>query len=95
MGTLMLDFLETAKAKVETIQATLRHRQQPQDVTFHLCLKALRDAIDMASGPAGREEVIEECIQAVENVFLAMACTDVHLMRFIREHLRALKAPSP
>ena len=52
----ILDLLETAKADVETIQAALRHRQQPQDVTFHRCLKALRDAIDMTDGTAPAKE---------------------------------------
>ena len=36
--------LAVAQDALETIQATLRHRQQPQDVTFHRGLHALRDA---------------------------------------------------
>lgn len=56
----MLDNLETAQACVETIQATLRHRQQPQDVTFHRCLKALRDAIDIENGKAPAKDALAE-----------------------------------
>jgi len=44
--------LAEAQDALETIQATLRHRGQPQDVTFHRGLKALRDARDWFSGAA-------------------------------------------
>lgn len=33
-----------AKDAIDTIHGTLRHRQQPQDATFHRGQKALRDA---------------------------------------------------
>lgn len=39
-----IDWIAEAEDRVNTIHATLRHRQQPQDVTFHLAQKALRDA---------------------------------------------------
>lgn len=55
--------LATAQDALETIRATLRHRLQPQDVTFHRGLAALRDAryvlgksrATIASTEAGKE----------------------------------------
>lgn len=48
----------------------------------------------LRSTAVGRDDVLEEVIEAVENVFLALACADVALMRLIREAIRSLKGPT-
>ncbi len=46
MASVASNEVAEAQEAMLIIQAALRHRQQPQDVTFHRGLKALRDAID-------------------------------------------------
>lgn len=67
------DYFAEAKDAIEHIQGALRHRQQPQDVTFHRALKALRDGIELSerlrsSAPA--EETWHEAIEAAATLML-------------------------
>ncbi|WP_319798279.1 hypothetical protein [Nitrobacter sp.] len=65
------DYFAEAQDALNTICHTLRHRQQPQDVTFHRGEKACRDGVDLLSKLAlsvlpSREAVIEECAKVAE-----------------------------
>lgn len=56
----MVDFFAEIDAAIVSVQGALRHYKQPQDVHFHLALKACRDGTAMLSaspyGKAGKEE---------------------------------------
>lgn len=43
----MIDFFAEIDAAIVSVQGALRHYKQPQDVHFHMALKACRDGTDM------------------------------------------------
>jgi hypothetical protein len=62
------DFFAEAQDAVEHIQGALRHRQQPQDVTFHRALKALRDGRDATREIARMQRRIDELENYINGV---------------------------
>lgn len=57
----MVYFFAEIDAAIVSVQGALRHYQQPQDVHFHLALKACRDGTAiLAASPSGKPEVKEK-----------------------------------
>lgn len=44
----LIDYFSEIEAAISSVLGALRHRQQPQDVHFHLALKACRDGTRLA-----------------------------------------------
>lgn len=61
------DHFAEAQDAIEHIQGALRHRQQPQDVTFHRALKAIRDGRALlASSPPPSCERMEDALHMIK-----------------------------
>jgi len=49
LTTRLIDYFAEIESCLISISGALRHRKQPQDVHFHLALKACRDGTDLVN----------------------------------------------
>lgn len=98
----LTDYFAEIEECLSTIQSTLRHRQQPQDVTFHRALKACRNGKDLLQSRRLSDRA------AVEDGFLRQLRADLKWLQdaggratpqwiagIAFQAIRALSTPAP
>lgn len=106
LGKIADDFFAEAQDALETIQHTLRHRQHPQDATFHRGLKAIRDGQALARAllsssdsyrrgfEAGREEAAKVAHNMIANRQRAGDTLGALVSSHIAHGIRSLPLPA-